>query len=82
MLYWCKEGCGGQVVEHLPLYTSEGRVELRFDLKDWRKVRRPWRAGARKGAVDKVYRTGFTAAFKGSTNTATHANTCQEHSYR
>lgn len=38
-------------------------------------VLRPRRAGPRNGAVEMVYRTGFTAAFNGRTNTATQANT-------
>ncbi len=35
------------------------------------------RAGFIKGVVDSVYRIGFTAAFRGNTNTATQANTCK-----
>jgi hypothetical protein len=38
-------------------------------------VLRACRACPRNGAVEMVYRTGFTAAFSGRTNTATHANT-------
>jgi len=41
-------------------------------------VLRPRCAGPRNGAVEMVYRTGFTAAFNGRTNTATHANTLQQ----
>lgn len=44
-------------------------------LKERLNVLRPRRAGPRNGAVEMVYRTGFTAAFNGRTNTATHANT-------
>jgi hypothetical protein len=44
-------------------------------LKERLNVLSPRRAGPRNGAVEMVYRTGFTAAFSGRTNTATHANT-------
>jgi hypothetical protein len=41
-------------------------------------VLRPRRAGPRNGAVEMVYRTGFTAAFSGRTKTATQANTLKK----
>lgn len=41
-------------------------------------VLRPRCAGPRNGAVEMVYRTGFTAAFSGRTNTATQANTLKK----
>jgi hypothetical protein len=68
--------CSGPLI---PLPSVEEYVRrwsvVSESLKECLNVLRPRRAGPRNGAVEMVYRTGLTAAFNGSTNTATHANT-------
>ncbi|XP_046684623.1 piggyBac transposable element-derived protein 2-like [Homalodisca vitripennis] len=48
----------------LCLVNIENVQVFRDNLQELRKERRSWRAGFINGAVNKVYRTGFTAAFR------------------